>query len=131
MEGAAVVVNVFRQTEKRFQGKHHQQQQQPKRRRRKEKSAAGEGEPNLPWEEVIDFSNLEANSPANRSLIVGVAPPPHLSAAHPGASDSHVSTCTAAAPPQVTKIFSLADTPGTIFIYFMPLFYFIRNSHFY
>jgi hypothetical protein len=115
MEGAAAVVNVFRQTEKRFQGKHHQQQ--PKRRRRKEKSAAGEGEPNLPWEEVIDFSNLAANSPANRSLIVEVAPSPHLSAAHPGASGSHVSTCTAAAPPQVTKIFSLADTPGTIFIY--------------
>lgn len=95
MEG----VNVFRLTEKRFQGKTGSGEGQQKRRR-KRKEAQPTEEPTLPWEEVIDFHNLEANSHSNRSLIIEQD-------VHPDADNL---------APRMTKIYTLADAPGFAFI---------------
>jgi hypothetical protein len=92
-------VNVFRLTEKRFQGKAGSGEGQQKRRRKRKE--AQPTETTLPWEEVIDFHNLEANSHANRSLIIEQD-------VHPDADRL---------TPRVTKIYTLADAPGILYIY--------------
>ena len=95
MEG----VNVFRLTEKRFQGKTGSGEGQQKRRRKRKE--AQPTETTLPWEEVIDFHNLEANSHANRSLIIEQD-------VHPDADSL---------APRVTKIYTLADAPGIYLLF--------------
>lgn len=98
---------MFRLTEKRFQGKTGSGEGQQKRRR-KQKEAQPTEEPTLPWEEVIDFHNLEANSHSNRSLIIEQD-------VHPDADNL---------APRMTKIYTLADAPGNfIFINFYTSIY--------